>query len=88
MTTLNLPTSRFVLQALLQELEEFDRDIPVARSIQVGDVADALTVLLADRRLLQLTAPARSSAGPKRRPNAVGRPASARKSRSCLITPL
>src|SRR5438309_162767 len=32
MTTPNLPTSRFVLQCLLQELEEFDRCIPVARS--------------------------------------------------------
>jgi len=42
MATQNLTTARFVLQSLLQELDAFDRDIPVARDIQVGDVADAL----------------------------------------------
>jgi hypothetical protein len=63
MTPLNLATSRFVLQCLLQELEEFDRDIPVARNIQVGDVADALTVLLADRRVLRLTMQQAPSSG-------------------------
>ena len=82
MTTFNLPTSRFVLQSLLQELEEFDRDIPVARNIQVGDVADALTVFLADRRLLRLTAPqARSANRAVRRPRAASRAPLKRKSR-------
>ena len=57
MTTQNLTTARFVLQSLLQELEAFDRCIPVAHDIQVGDVADALTVFMADRRILRLTAP-------------------------------
>jgi hypothetical protein len=46
-----------VLQSLLQEIEEFDRDIPVARDIQVGHVADALAVFLADRQILRLTVP-------------------------------
>jgi len=90
MTTLNLTTSRFVLQCLLQELEEFDRCIPVASNLRVGDVADALTVLLADRRLLQLTAPTRSPERPARRANAVNRRASKRRvrpTRSELSTP-
>jgi hypothetical protein len=42
----SLVTSRYVLQSFLDELLEFDRDIPVARNIQVGDVADALHHLL------------------------------------------
>jgi hypothetical protein len=57
MTTQNLTTARFVLQSLLQELEEFDRCIPVAHHIQVGDVADALMVFLADRQITRLTTP-------------------------------
>ena len=82
MTTLNLVTSRFVLQSLLQELEEFDRDIPVARNIQVGDVADALTVVLADRRLLRLTTPhTPSSARAVRMARPLNRQASKSKSR-------
>jgi hypothetical protein len=55
MTTQNLTTARFVLQSLLQELEAFDRDIPVARNIQVGDVTDALMAVLTDRQVLRLT---------------------------------
>lgn len=42
----NIVTSRFVLQAFLDELLEFDRDIPVARNVQVGDVADAVEHVL------------------------------------------
>jgi hypothetical protein len=42
----SLATSRFVLQSFLDELDEFDRDIPVARNIQVGDIADAIQHLL------------------------------------------
>ncbi len=57
MATQNLTTARFVLQCLLQEIEAFDRCIPVARDIQVGDVADALSAFLADRRILRLTVP-------------------------------
>jgi hypothetical protein len=77
MTTLNLATSRFVLQCLLQELEEFDRDIPVARNIQVGDVADALTVILTDRHLWRMSMPQASSSGrPVRLPRPSGRRAS------------
>ncbi len=53
----SLPTSRFVLQTLLDELEEFDRDIPVAQNVQVGDVADALYSLLNNRQVLRLTMP-------------------------------
>jgi hypothetical protein len=75
MTTPNLATSRFVLQCLLQELEQFDRDIPVARNIQVGNVADALTVLLADRRLWRLTMQQAPSSG---RPVRLPRPSSRR----------
>ena len=57
MAAQNLTTARFVLQCLLQEIEAFDRGIPVARDIQVGDVADALSAFLADRRILRLTVP-------------------------------
>jgi hypothetical protein len=81
MTTPNLPTSRFVLQCLLQELEEFDRCIPVARNIQVGDVADALTAILTDRRVLRLTTSASSSGRAARLPRAAARQPSKRKSR-------
>ncbi len=81
MTDLNLATSRFVLQCLLQELEEFDRDIPVARNIQVGDVADALTMLLSDRRLLRLTMPQSAPGRPARLPRPVSRRAADSKSR-------
>src|SRR3977135_1448764 len=65
----NLTTARFVLQCLLQEIEAFDRCIPVARDIQVGDVADALSAFLADRRILRLTVPNAPSANrrPRRR---------------------
>ena len=63
----NLTTARFVLQCLLDELEEYDRCIPVARNIQVGDVADALLTVLNDRHLLRLTAPKTRSAPNRRR---------------------
>jgi hypothetical protein len=53
----NLTTARFVLQCLLDELEHYDRCIPVACNVQVGDVADALLTVLNDRRLERLTAP-------------------------------
>ena len=73
MATQNLTTARFVLQCLLQEIEAFDRGIPVARDIQVGDVADALSAFLADRRILRLTVP--NASPPARRPR---RPQAAR----------
>ena len=66
MAVQNLTTARFVLQCLLNELEEYDRCIPVARNVQVGDVADALLTVLKDRQLLRLTAPKVRSA--RRRP--------------------
>ena len=66
MTVENLTTARFVLQCLLDELEEYDRGISVARNVQVGDVADALLTVLNDRQLLRLTAPKARSA--RRRP--------------------
>jgi hypothetical protein len=86
MTTQNLTTARFVLQSLLQELEAFDRCIPVAQNIRVGDVADALTVFMADRRILRLTMPDASPASRRRRRAQAVRPsASKRKTRvSCL----
>jgi hypothetical protein len=69
MTVQNLTTARFVLQCLLDELEEFDRCIPVARKLQVGDVADALLVILNDRELQRLTTPnARSRRRARRLP--------------------
>ena len=67
MTVENLTTARFVLQCLLDELEAYDRCIPVARNIQVGDVADALLTVLNDRQLLRLTAPKSRSAPQRRR---------------------
>ncbi len=57
----NLTTARFVLQCLHDELEEFDRCIPVARNLQVGDVTDALLTLLSNRQFLRLTMPPRTS---------------------------
>jgi hypothetical protein len=70
MTVQNLTTARFVLQCLLEEIEHFDRGIPVACNVQVGDVADALVTVLSDRRLHRLTAPKTRSA-PGRRHAAV-----------------
>ncbi len=82
MTTQNLTTARFVLQSLLQELEEFDRCIPVAHNIRVGDVTDALTVFMADRQILRLTVPSIRPAVRCSRPAQAARPAaSKRKSR-------
>ena len=72
MTVQNLTTARFVLQCLLDELETYDRCIPVARNLQVGDVADALLTVLNDRQLLRLTAP-KSRATPRRGLPAAGR---------------
>ncbi len=66
MTVENLTTARFVLQCLLDELEAYDRCIPVASNVQVGDVADALLTVLNDRQLLRLTAPKRRTP-PQRR---------------------
>jgi len=66
----NLTTARFVLQCLLDELEHYDRCIPVARNVQVGDVADALLTVLSDRRLQRLTAP-KTRSTPRRRHVAV-----------------
>jgi hypothetical protein len=60
MTVQNLTTARFVLQCLYEELDEFDRDIPVARNLQVGEVADALLAVLKNRQLLRLAMPASS----------------------------
>ena len=57
MTIPNLATARFVLQCLFDELEEYDRCIPVARNVQVGDVADALLTILNNRELRRLAAP-------------------------------
>jgi hypothetical protein len=83
MTVQNLTTARFVLQCLLDELEEYDRCIPVARNVQVGDVADALLTVLKDRQFLRLTAPKVRSA--RRRtplPVAVRRAVPKRKTRA------
>ncbi len=68
MTIQNLATARFVLQCLLDELEEYDRCIPVARHIQVGDVADALLAILSNRELQRLSMPKRARAPMTRRP--------------------
>ena len=82
MTVENLTTARFVLQCLLDELEAYDRCIPVARNVQVGDVADALLTVLNDRQLLRLTAPKRRSAPrPRRQPAAARRKMARGKSR-------
>jgi hypothetical protein len=67
MTVENLTTARFVLQCLLDELEAYERCIPVARNVQVGDVADALLIVLNDRQLLRLTAPKGRSVPQQRR---------------------
>jgi hypothetical protein len=68
MTVENLTTARFVLQCLLDELEAYDRCIPVARNVQVGDVADALLTVLNDRQLNRLTAPKSRLVSRRRRP--------------------
>ncbi len=81
MTTQNLTTARFVLQSLLEELEEFDRCIPVAHKIQVGDVVEALLAILNDRELRRLTTPnARSSSRLRRLARSVHRAAAKPKS--------
>ena len=83
MTVENLTTARFVLRCLLDELEAYDRCIPVARNIQVGDVADALLTVLNDRQLLRLTAPKTRSAPSQRRlPAAARRKAAGTKRRA------
>ncbi len=66
----NLTTARFVLQCLLDELEHYDRCIPVACNVQVGDVADALLTVLNDRQLQRLTVP-KTRSTPRRRHAAV-----------------
>jgi hypothetical protein len=82
MTVQNLTTARFVLQCLLDELEAYDRCTPVARNVQVGDVADALLIVLNDRQLLRLTAPKSRPAPRQRRlPAAARRKAAGGKSR-------
>lgn len=68
MTMQNMATARFVLQCLLEELEEYDRCIPVARNVQVGDVADALLTVLSDRELQRLAMPKKARTAPSRRP--------------------
>jgi hypothetical protein len=81
MAVQNLTTARFVLKCLLDELEEYDRCIPVARNVQVGDVADALLAFMGNREILRLTLPAKP-APRRRRPPAAALPAVAkRKSR-------
>jgi hypothetical protein len=81
MAVQNLTTARFVLKCLLDELEEYDRCIPVARNVQVGDVADALLAFMGNREILRLTLPAKPSPR-RRRPSAAALPAVAkRKSR-------
>jgi len=82
MTVENLTTARFVLECLLDELEAYDRCIPVARNIQVGHVADALLTVLNDRRLDRLTAPKTRTASRRRHvPGSVRRKMPAGKSR-------
>ncbi len=82
MTVENLTTARFVLQCLLDELEAYDRCIPVARNLQVGDVTDALLTVLNDRQLLRLTAPkTRPAPGHRRTPLAARRKVSGGKPR-------
>jgi len=68
MTMQNLATARFVLQCLLDELEEYDRCIPVARNVQVGDVADALLTVLGNRELQRLAMPKKARDALIRRP--------------------
>jgi hypothetical protein len=82
MTILNLASSRFVLKSLLEELEAFDRDIPVVRNIQSGDVADAILVLLNNREVSRLmTQNARASHGRVRTHGPSLRAAAKRKSK-------
>ncbi len=81
MTVQNLTTARFVLQCLHEELEEFDRCIPVARNLQVGDVADALLAVLSNRQFLRLTMPARTSRQRRRLAAAVRPPVAKRRPR-------
>lgn len=78
----NLTTARFVLQCLHAELEEYDRDIPVARNIQVGDVTDALVAILTDRRIRRLTAPTHATPQARRAPAARTRAVAKRKARA------
>jgi hypothetical protein len=68
MTVQNLATARFVLQCLLDELEEYDRCIPVARNVEVGDVTDALLTILSNRELRRLAMPKKARAALIRRP--------------------
>ena len=68
MTVQNLATARFVLQCLLDELEEYDRCIPVARNVQVGDVTDALLTVLSNRELERLAMPKKARTEMIRRP--------------------
>jgi len=68
MTMQNFATARFVLQCLLEELEEYDRCIPVARNVQVGDVADALLTILSNRELQHLAMPKKARTTLNRRP--------------------
>jgi hypothetical protein len=68
MTVQNLATARFVLQCLLDELEEYDRCIPVARNVQVGDVTDALLTILSNRELQRLAMPKKARTDLIRRP--------------------
>jgi len=85
MTVQNLTTARFVLQCLHEELEEYDRCIPVARNLQVGDVADALAVLLNDRKFLRLTMPEQTSLRRRRVADTVRGAVAKRKARvSCI----
>ncbi len=67
MTMQNLATARFVLQCLHDELEEYDRCIPVARNVQVGDVADALLTVLSNRELQRLAMPRKARTALTRR---------------------
>jgi hypothetical protein len=78
----NLTTACFVLQCLHAELEEFDRDIPVARNIQVGDITDALVAILSDRRIRRLTTPTRSVPQSRRVPTSRTRAIAKRKTRA------
>ena len=81
MTVQNLTGARFVLQCLHEELEEYDRCIPVARNLQVGDVTDALAVLLNNREFLMLSVPSQPSARRKRTPGPLRAAVAKRKAR-------
>jgi hypothetical protein len=86
MTVENLTTARFVLQCLFNELEEYDRCIPVARDIRVGDVADALLVVLSNRELERLAMPARVSPHRRQTPRPARPVAAKRKSRKPRVS--